>query len=165
MVWFFVAITLGACSMATFVGSIRRAVLALWVAGLGIGGIYLTIGAELLAVVQWILSTLVAISFVFFAVMFGEYNATESRTVRQRLLQGALSLALGGAFAAVIYLGVSGLPEASLVNVGPAEGADLMSIGKSLIQENLLSLEILALTLFLVLVGAGVISRPEAIDR
>ena len=50
--WVFALITLGAVGMATFVSDLRRAVLSLWVAGLGIGAIYLTLGAELLAVVR-----------------------------------------------------------------------------------------------------------------
>ncbi|MGZ3698551.1 MAG: hypothetical protein ACXWP5_10475, partial [Bdellovibrionota bacterium] len=74
MMWVFVGVTLSACATATLVGNIRRAALALWVASLGVGGIYLTMGAELLAVIQWVVSTLVAISFVFFSVMFGEYH-------------------------------------------------------------------------------------------
>src|ERR1700761_6658818 len=79
MVWIFAGITLSAVLLATFVNQMRRAILALWVAGLGIGALYLTIGAEFLAIIQWIVSTLVTISFVFFAVMFGEFNSVQSK--------------------------------------------------------------------------------------
>src|SRR5688500_17716981 len=92
MGWIFAGVTLAAALMATFVGHMRRAILALWVAGLGVGGMYLTVGAEFLAIIQWIVSTLVTISFVFFAVMFGEYNSPSSPRGKDGILLTLLSL-------------------------------------------------------------------------
>lgn len=69
--WVFAGLTLGAALMATFAFNIKRAILALWVVGLGVGAVYLTVGAEFLAIIQCMVSTLVTISLVFFSVMFG----------------------------------------------------------------------------------------------
>lgn len=158
--WIFAGITLAAVVTAAFVGDIRRAVLALWVAGLGVGAIYLTLGAEMLAIVQWIVSTLVAISFVFFSVMFGEYGpASAPLRVDRAMVKTGLSLLLGLGFAWMIWYGAGQLPSDQLAQ--PAEGSDLAAIGKTLTGQHLLSLEVLALTLFLVLVGGGVIARPD----
>src|SRR4051812_19130337 len=118
MGWIFAGITLSAVLMATFVRYMRRAILALWVAGLGVGAIYLTVGAEFLAIIQWIVSTLVTISFVFFSVMFGEYNAPKTPIKGEGILVVLLSLLLGAAFATVIWLGSHGLPESALVPSG-----------------------------------------------
>jgi NADH:ubiquinone oxidoreductase subunit 6 (subunit J) len=156
--WVFAAITLGAVLVATFVGDIRRAVLALWVAGLGIGAIYLTLGAEVLALVQWIVSTLVAISFIFFSAMFGEYGPGEPLKLDRHLVKTALGVLVGGAFAWVIWFGAAPLPDGPLGQV--VEGTDVAALGKELTGQHLLSLEVLALTLFLVLVGGGVLARP-----
>src|SRR3954464_12118565 len=101
----FSGITLAAVCMATFVRNMRHAILALWVAGLGVGAVYLTLGAEFLAIIQWIVSTLVTISFVFFSVMFGEYNVPKPLIKKDSVLMILLSLLLGAAFAAVIWLG------------------------------------------------------------
>jgi len=121
---------------------------------------YLTIGAEFLAIIQWIVSTLVAISFIFFAVMFGEFNPPQEKIEKKSsLLMPILSILLGIGFTSVIWLGARELPEISLVL--SKEGGDLQSVGKMLTQDNLLSLEVLALTLFLVLVGGGVVARSE----
>lgn len=163
--WIFAGITLGAALMATFVSPIRRAILALWVVGLGVGAIYLTVGAEFLAIIQWIVSTLVTISFVFFSVMFGEYNPPKEQSKKsasQGVLLLALSVILGLSFSAIIWLGAESLPETAFV-VEPKSG-DLSSLGRVLTHENLLSLEVLALTLFLVLVGGGVVARFEGSD-
>ena len=160
MEWIFAGITLSAVLMATFVSHTRHAILALWVAGLGIGALYLTVGAEFLAIVQWIVSTLVTISFVFFAVMFGEFNhpRSQSSPKKGRFLV-FLSILLGAAFAGVIGLGSRELPVSKLAQENFS--GDLSNVGRALTQENLLSLEVLALILFLVLVGGGVIARSE----
>lgn len=162
MCWIFAVITLGAALTAAIAESMRRATLALWVAGLSIGGVYLTLGAETLAIIQWIISTLGAISFVFFSVMFGEYIVPDRPAERRKLIMSVLALCLGAAFSAIIYLGAGNLPE-DLLTI-PKEGNDLSTLGRTMTQDHLLSLEVLALTLFLVLVGGGVVARPERLD-
>jgi NADH:ubiquinone oxidoreductase subunit 6 (subunit J) len=158
--WIFAGITLSAGIMATFEKKMRRAILALWVAGIGVGAMYLTVGAEFLAIIQWIVSTLVTISFVFFSVMFGEFNAPPARSEKKgSQLILALSILLGATFTAIIWLGARELPEISMVL--SKEGGDLASVGKMLTQDNLLSLEVLALILFLVLLGGGVVARSD----
>jgi NADH:ubiquinone oxidoreductase subunit 6 (subunit J) len=158
--WVFAGITLAAVLVATFVGDLRRAVLALWVAGLGIGAIYLTLGAEVLALVQWIVSTLVAISFVFFSAMFGEYGPGDGVKIDRHMIKSVLGVLVGGAFAWTIWVGAEGLPDGQLGTV--VEGTDISAIGRAITGQHLLSLEVLALTLFLVLVGGGVLARPDA---
>ncbi len=162
--WACSAVTLGSALLAVFVGDIRRAVFALWGAGMGAGGIYLSLGFELLAVVQWIVSTLVAISFVFYSVMFGEYGVADPRPLGRRAVSAILPLIIGLAVTGVIWLGLRGLSDLPGA-VAPAQGQNLGGLGSTLIEENFLSLDILALTLFLVIVGAGVIARPEVMDE
>ena len=158
--WVFAGITVGAAFLASFVSDIRRAVLALWVAGLGVGAIYLTLGAEVLAIVQWIVSTLVAISFIFFSVMFGEYGQREIQIAfDRRLVKTGMAVLLGLGFAWVIWFGARHLPSDQYSQ--SMEGSDMAALGKTLTNQHLLSLEVLALTLFLVLIGGGVIARPE----
>jgi NADH:ubiquinone oxidoreductase subunit 6 (subunit J) len=167
--WIFSAIALGAALTATLVQGMRRAILALWIAGIATGCIFLTVGAETLAVIQWIISTLIAIALFFFAVMFGEYesNQNETRTLREMLnrktiVSALIATVIGAAFAFIIYLGASDLSggEAPVA----AAGNDLASLGKVMVENHIISLEVLALTLFLILVGGGVVARPESSD-
>ncbi|MBI2711499.1 MAG: NADH-quinone oxidoreductase subunit J [Bdellovibrio sp.] len=161
--WAFAGLTLGAAILATFASNIKRAILALWVVGLGVGAVYLTVGAEFLAIIQCIVSTLVTISLIFFSVMFGEYQVEPASKVKffspANVMRTVLALFLGAGFAAVIGLGVRGLPLENLTQ--SVSGSDLAALGRALTQDNLLSLEVLALILFLVLVGGGVIARLE----
>lgn len=161
--YLFAGITLIAVILATFLNQTRQAILSLWIAGLAMGAIYLTIGVELLAIIQWIVSTLVTVSFVFFAVMFGEFNPSALPQKRKINWLMFLSLCLGLAFIGVIWLGIRGFPAQS--QSSSLGLSDLTSMGKILTQEYFLSLEILGLILFFVLVGGGVISRFEGDEQ
>ncbi|MCM2278027.1 MAG: NADH-quinone oxidoreductase subunit J [Oligoflexia bacterium] len=154
------AITLGAALIAALVRDIRRATLALWIAGLGVGGVYLTIGAEMLAVIQWVVATLAAISFVFFAGMFGEYGFERQFFDRKRAVFYGLGVIAGVAFSGVIWLaaGETGPLDLEI----PRSGNDLVAVGSFLTERHLLSLEILGITLLMALLGGGVLARPEA---
>ena len=161
----FSAIALGAALVASFVNGMRTAILSLWIAGLAMGCLYVTLGAESLAVIQWIVSTLVAISLFFFAVMFGEYEKEsneapgESLLSRKKIFVLGIAIVLGLAFAAIIYLGATEFPQD--IPSLPKAGNDLAALGRTMVENHMLSLEVLGLTLFLILVGGGVVARPE----
>jgi NADH:ubiquinone oxidoreductase subunit 6 (subunit J) len=167
--WIFSIIALAAALTATFVVGMRRAILSLWITGLAMGCLFLTMGAETLAILQWIISTLIAIALFFFAVMFGEYESEQGtqQTLKQLLnrkfiVSMIIAIVVGGAFAAVIHLGAADFPAGPVAQ--PERANDLAALGKVLVENHMLSLEVLALTLFLVLVGGGVVARPESGD-
>jgi len=166
ILWIFSLIALVAVVIAAFAGDVRRVTLALWIAGLSVGCIYLTLSAEVLAIIQWILSTLTAISFTFFGAMFGEYGSREGGTSNfiayfkdGRFLLTSSGLLVGIGFAALIWLGAGRIHPNFLIV--PESGNDIAALGKSITDHHLLSLEVLALTLFLALIGGGVLARPE----
>ena len=164
MSYVFAGITLAAVFLATLLHQMRQAILSLWVAGLGIGAIYLTIGAEFLAVIQWIISTLVTLSLIFFSVIFGEYNPPQDERKKVSALKLLLALFVGGGFAVVVGLGLIHLEDKKM-SVESHGLPDLQSLGRTLTQDHLLSLELLGLILFVVLIGGGVITRFEGDDR
>ena len=163
MSYVFAGMTLVAVGLATFLNQTRQAILSLWVAGLSLGALYLTIGAEFLAIIQWIVSTLVTLSFIFFAVMFGEFSSTPTPVKQKMSLMTFLSLILGLVFTLVIGLGTRSFTDQTARSTQSL--TDLSQLGKILTQEHLLSLEVLGLILFLVLVGGGVVSRFEGDDQ
>lgn len=170
--WICSAVALGAALTATFMSSIRFAILSLWVCGLAVGGIFLSQGAELLAITQWIISTLGALCFIFYSVMLGEYHSEETTPLKRKLVSAILPTLAGLGFSGVIWLGSRSLSSANaganalnMAPPSPENAHNLATIGKSLMDKQFLSLQILGLTLFLVVVGAGVIARPEMKEK
>jgi NADH-quinone oxidoreductase subunit J len=161
MVWIFSAIILVSALSAVLATNVRTSALALWLTSLAVGGIYLTVGAEELAIIQWIVATLIAISFSFFSAMFDEQEGFHLES-RKRIAFLSLALLVGATFVAIVFLGWFSHPVGSfeLPSVG-AGGNDILALGRTLTEKHLLSLEVLAVTLFVVLIGGGVIARPE----
>ena len=151
-------ITVTGALAATFMNNVRGAILALWICGLGVGGLFLSFGAEMLAIVQWIISTLGVLSFVFYAVMFGEYHLRDLRPFKVKLTSAILPMLGGCAFTSLIWVGTRDLKM--VAETVPA-GQDMAALGKLLTENHLVSLEILGLSLLLAIVGSGVIARTE----
>ncbi|MGK5089846.1 NADH-quinone oxidoreductase subunit J [Bdellovibrionota bacterium FG-2] len=157
---------------AAFSSDIKRAILALWVCGLGMGAVFLGLGMEFLAVIQWIVSTLVAVAFVFFLVMFGEFEQRMEGVPRepkrvQNKIERALPLGLGAVFCVIFVMALEQIKGSAekideILKGGVVSGVDLSVFGKVFMREHFLSLQVLALMLLLVIVGGGVIARPEA---
>ncbi len=157
--WICSVITLSGALLATFAGDLRVAALALWLTGLGAGGIDLSMGAEFLAVVQWVVSTLITLVLLTYSLAYGEYGLKDERPGAKRGISAILPVILGMSFTSIVWVGTRHLPSAGYFE--PAPGPDLAVLGRVLMERHLLSLEILAVLLFLALVGAGVLARSE----
>jgi NADH:ubiquinone oxidoreductase subunit 6 (subunit J) len=183
------AATVAFAAAAALTSDLRRSTTSLWLAGLMAGAFYLSLGAEYLAVIQWILSTVVSIAFVFFSVMFGEvHHKTESeesfadgtksakgslppigrrragffgRLMRQMSWKSYAALCPAAVFfvMAVFHFDPKVAREESVNSF--FRNANLATLGKALSSQHLVSLDLLALIFFVVLLGAGVIARPR----
>lgn len=162
MSWIFAILALIAATLATLAQDLKYSILCMWLAGLGVGAIFLTVDAEFLGIIQWIISTLVAISFVFFAVMFGDFESSKEKKESRNYLLTFCSVALGLVFSGLVWLATDKnfTDDASKVTTV----IDVKTIGKTLVSTHFLSLEILTMTLFLVLIGCGAITKIEKSD-
>lgn len=151
-----------AALLASLSRDLKQALLALWSAGLAAGGLYLYLGAEFLGVIQWILSTVIAISLLFSAILFGEFREDGIRNgPRFSWTVLLMGLPLGLGFAIGVLLGVEGN---ALPTPGDVSAGTLRALGRVLQDDHLLALEIVPVILFLFLIGAGVVARPEKGD-
>jgi NADH:ubiquinone oxidoreductase subunit 6 (subunit J) len=163
----FALLTVISAALAVAFSDTRKVVISSWVASMCAGALFLCCGAEYLAVVQWIVGTLVSISFLVYASMFGEYGATDSRSTRDRFFDLIPALLLGAAFFCMVALGSQGVTGVSLELLPPAPvtaaapTADLASVGQALTERHVISLELVGILLLTVLIGSGVISRPS----
>jgi len=143
-------------AVATFVNELRLSLVALWLAGLAVGGVFLSVGAEYLAVVQWIVSTLLCITFLLFSSLYDP--KTERPTGKFYLM----SILIGLGFIAVIWSAVFQLPHGGVLE---ENAIGLVDLGKAMVKRNFLAIELLAVTFLIVIVGAGAISRTEPQGR
>ena len=152
MMWFFGGIALGAAVAATVIRDIRRAVLLLWLAGMACGCIFLSCESEILAVTQWSVSTLVCFALLYFTLLLGGHR---SHGYEVKLIP-ILAIPVSVGFGIVIFLAAP--PIESFVQ---PPRSDLHAFAQILAKNQVVSVEVLALTLLAVIVGAGVLGRPN----
>lgn len=137
----------------------RTAILALWMVGVWIGAAFLSVGAEFLALVQWISSTVIVLSFVFFALMFGEFEAPKAPA--KGGVPWILAVPVAASWLTLIGVAASGLGS-DLAAESTAQ--PLVEMGRQLLSEHWVAIEVLGILLFLSIVGAGVVARPDQAD-
>lgn len=161
----FSIMTVASAALAILFSDTRKVIIASWIASMSVGALFLACGAEYLAFVQWITGTLVAISFIVYATLFGEYGPVDSRSARERVFDAIPAILVGAAFFGMVMLALrepSPGAAASVAATAAMTGAnDLMAAGKNLAERHVLSLELVAFMLLAALIGAGVISRGE----
>lgn len=148
---------LGASISVTSKGT-RRSVMGLWSGQLGAGALLLAAGAELVAVLLWISATVACGVYFLHADLFTEGDAEGLSRGVGRWAATVFPALISAAFGAMVYFLLShamewsnrGLEAASQPQ-GPAPWKD----------ERLIALELTALFLLAVTVGAGVISRAK----
>jgi NADH-quinone oxidoreductase subunit J len=160
IVWVFGAAALLSGTIAASLENTRRSILFLWSTGMLCGGMFLCFNCELLAVVQWIVSTAVCLSLLHFSTLLGEYTLGWKAELKEKAklkLIPLLSLPIAAGFAVLIGRGSLGegqsLPAPALV--------DLHSLGQAMSSHYMLPIEVLGLTILITVVGGGVIARQE----
>ena len=160
MILFFSAITIISAAIAAYSSETKRAILATWGAGMAVGSIYLDLGAETLAITQWMLSTLITVVMLFHAILFGEYKAAPKpgRTRAKKLFAGTVA---GIFFSSLIIAGFGWDPVLLKDWTGGNPVMVMSQVGRAFIGRYLLAIEVLGLMLFLAAIGAGIVSRVE----
>lgn len=153
----FSALTVLAAVGAVILSDMRKVIVASWVASMSAGALFLSYGAEYLAIVQWLVGTLVAISFLVYASLFGGYASVDARSKREKIFDGIPAAVIGLSFFAIVTVAALGKDV-----VAEGSAADLAAMGQSLTSKHVISLELIAFLLLAVLVGAGVIGRAES---
>jgi len=139
--------------------------LALWGVGLLSGGLFLSLNYEALAVVQWIISTVGSLVIVFYSSLLGENREQHKPRLSETLKQMSVPIIVGLIFAVFLYFGMRDGGALSLAEgVNPSEQG-LFELGKTLVEEQFLSVQVLGLMILLMVIGTGVIIRPEPKER
>lgn len=139
---------------AALMTQLRGAIICLWLCSLSVSGMFLSLGAEYLAVLVGLLATLLATVFVFHTELFGRRERVPNWLI------AVIAFIVGDAFVVVVWSCVHTLGTGFHTPVA-VQAPSLVEIGKYLVTEQFLSLQIMAIIMLTVIVGLGVISRPE----
>ncbi len=140
----------------------------LWVSGLLAGALFLDLGYEVLAVFQWIISTLMGLLGLFYFNLLGELDSSSSQrsTSLNALRPLLLKILTAGLFAVFVYLGT----QSAMRSVGVEERTGeilggISRLGEELAKEQFLSGQMIGLAILLLVIGTGVIVRPEKVTQ
>ena len=150
------AVTLGAAVMVVTTRHVVRAGLWLVVALGGLAGMYLVLGAELVAWVQVLLYVGAVVVLLLFAVMLTRAPIGARPDLDRRRWPAALVGAGAGSGLAALLAQAYGWSRMELPEPGTAE-----RLGELIFSEWVLPLEVLSVLLLSALVGAIVVSRPD----
>ena len=156
--WLLAAMTIGGASMIIVSRNLIHAVIYLIIALLGVAGLYLTLSADFIAVVQVLIYVGAISVLMLFAIML---------TPRAQRDNSETSLTLPAAFVMVLVL-IATVYVALDTDWGTVRQAALADqariIGQSLIREYVLPFEIAAVLLTAALVGAIALARQDDED-
>ncbi len=152
-------------SVATLSRSIRVVILSLWLVGLVVGAIYSSIGAEVLGFMQLAAATLTSVSFYFFSMIFGgEIESNEKEGVNHVFKQ-VLILIFSSFYSLILGFGFHSIVGKQAPVNFQFSKVEMNLLGEKLINEYVISFELIVVTFFLILIGGGVLARPEKVDE
>ena len=159
-VWFAAVVVLGSALAVCLAAEPRRAVIALWVGQLASGSILLSAGAETLAVLLWVASTLVAAVYFFHADLLGAGTVAAARgTPKALAVRSFHAIASVGVGVVVWWL-------LELAAVGEHAAKELGSVrAPGDFDERFVLVELLAGVALAAAVATGVITRAGGVER
>lgn len=159
MIFFFFAQLSGvlAISLKTARTSILLATLAGFLSGAG----FLSLGAEYLAITQWLVSGISALGLLFFEMMFGNEMPWSKRTKQFDLILALLAaVSICGVFLFAVLGGLT-FDGLSLRVDQSLTAASMGDLGIVMTRKFFIVLQIVGFLLLVAIVGSGVLARPS----
>lgn len=151
-------LVIGAAGAAALTRNSRSAIVALWLSQLGAGALLLASGSEVMAVLVWLVSSVVAAVYFLHADVVGDpevLQAPRSSAAKARLVLPAIVSAGTGVMTWALLAGLVGDAPAGAV------GTAARATSYARAEERFLLVELVALIGLAAAVGAGVISRQR----
>jgi NADH-quinone oxidoreductase subunit J len=163
--WFLAIVTLFAGATVIMISSPVFSALALAMAMVGVGALFVTLNAYFLAGVQLIVyAGAVMVLFVMVLMLFDLKN--EINVFAKGKFSGALKVAAVGVLAGlfvgtILSSGVGLVQAADISNLVAANGDNTKSLGKMLFSQYIFGFEVLGALLLVVAIGAVALSRAK----
>lgn len=152
--WVLAVITLGSALMVSLVRDLIHAVLFLILAFIGVSGLYITLSADFVAVVQVLIYAGAISVLMLFAILLTPRSARDNAGVPYR---APLSLVAGLVGAVIIFVAIK--TDWTTADDGRF-GTTAAEIGKALLDPYVLPFEVASVLLVIAMVGAIMLVRP-----
>jgi len=150
--WIFGVFALISAVLASFSSNYKLAGLAIWICSFAMGSAYITLGAEFLGFMQWIVGTVVAASFLFYSIVFG---------FEEQKLKWTSVLAAGVLSALMVFYVQQGIQGMPMVHVDAQGSEGLSGLGEAMLSRHFLAYLVSSVIMLLAIMGAGVTSRVD----
>jgi NADH-quinone oxidoreductase subunit J len=154
------ALTLGSALMVALVRDLIHAVLFLILSFVGVAGLYITLSADFVAVVQVLIYAGAISVLMLFAILLTPRSARDNAAVSHR---APISIVAGLVGAIIVFVGLkTEWPEASNSELSGDErlGQTAVEIGRALLDPYVLPFEVASVLLVVAMIGAIILVRP-----
>lgn len=142
-------VCLGSALLVTFSSHRQRVGISLWLCGMSAGGMFLSVGAEFIAMIQWTLSTVLGMLYLFYSSLFLPSEKKSSSTWVMSVVI-LLLVSMG-----IFLFALKGIDQFQLKKTATGLG----TLGRRMISQYGIHIHLLALTVFVVIIGTAQISR------
>jgi NADH:ubiquinone oxidoreductase subunit 6 (subunit J) len=151
--WIMAAITLVSALMVGLVRDLIHAVLFLILSFIGIAGLYITLSADFVAVVQVLIYAGAISVLMLFSILLTPRSARDNAAVSYVAPVASVAILVG---IVIIYAGL----ETDWVKASNSFGSTAQEIGNALLKPYVLPFEIASVLLVVAMVGAIILVRP-----
>lgn len=153
--WVLALLTLGSALMVAIVRDLVHAVLFLILSFIGVAGLYITLSADFIAVVQVLIYAGAVSVLMLFAILLTPTSARDNAAVPYRAPIGVLAGLLG---AVIVFVALK--TDWAVVREGDRFPSTAAAIGDALLDPFVLPFEVASVLLVVAMVGAIILVRP-----
>ncbi len=153
--WVLAVLTLGSALMVALVHDLIHAVLFLILSFVGIAGLYITLSADFVAVVQILIYAGAISVLMLFAILLTPRSARDNASVSY---SAPISVIAGAVGAVIVFVALK--MNWSTVNDDRFVGSTAKEIGTALLDPYVLPFEVASVLLVIAMVGAIILVRP-----
>ncbi len=152
--WVMAVVTIGSALMVGLVRDLVHAVLFLILSFIGIAGIYITLSADFIAIVQVLIYAGAISVLMLFSILLTPRSARDNAAVSYAAPVASIAILVG---LVLIYTGL----ETDWVKASNSFGSTAREIGNALLTPYVLPFEVASVLLVVAMVGAIVLVRPN----